>query len=171
MGRKMETVKDYFVGLQNHCWWWLQSWHQKMTASWQESYDKPGQCAEKQRHHFASKGPYSQDYGLSIGHVWLWELDHKESRAPKNWCLPTVVLEKTPESPLDSKEIQPVNLKGNNSEGALEGLMSKLQYFGHRYERLTHCKRLRCWERLKAGRERDDQGWDGWMHHWLDGHV
>ena len=55
----------------------------------------------------------SQGYGLPTGHVWLWQLDHKESRMPKNWCLWTVVLEKTPESPLDSREIKPVNLKGN----------------------------------------------------------
>ena len=60
----------------------------------------------------ANKGPYSQGYGLPSGHIWSWELDHKEGRMPKNWCLWTV-LEKTPESPLDSKEIKPVNLKGN----------------------------------------------------------
>ena len=58
----------------------------------------------------ADKGPYSQGYGLSSGHVWLWELDHKEGRASKNWCLWTMVLEKISESLLDSKEIEPVNL-------------------------------------------------------------
>ena len=61
----------------------------------------------------ADKGPNSQGYGLPRGHVWLWELDRKEGRMPKNWCFWTVVLEKTPESPLDRKEIKPVNLKGN----------------------------------------------------------
>ena len=61
----------------------------------------------------ANKGPYSQSYGLSSSHVWMWELDHKEGWAPKNWCFWTVVLEKTLESPLDSKEIKPVNPKGN----------------------------------------------------------
>ena len=101
------------LGLQNHCRWWLQPWNQKMIASWQESYDKPRQCVEKQRHYSANKGPYSQGYGLPSGHVWLWELDHKEGRASENWCFQTVVLEKTPESPVDSKEIKPVNLKGN----------------------------------------------------------
>ena len=89
--------------------WWLQPWNQK-TATWQESYDKSRQCAEKQRHYSADKGPYSQGYGLSSGHVWLWELDHKESRAPKNRCLWTMVLEKISESLLDSKEIETVNL-------------------------------------------------------------
>ena len=60
-----------------------------------------------------NKGPYSQGYGLPSGHILLWNLNHKESRMPKNWCLWTVVLKKTPESPLDSKEITPVNTKGN----------------------------------------------------------
>jgi len=75
--------------------------------------NKPRQCVEKQRHYSADKNPHSQRYGLPSGHIWLWELDHKEGRMPKNWCLQNVVLEKTPESPLDSKEIKPVNLKGN----------------------------------------------------------
>ena len=76
-------------------------------------YDKPRQCGEKQKHYSVHKGPYSQGYGIPSGHVWLWELDHKEGRMPKNWYLQTVVLEKTLESPLDSKEIKPVSLKGN----------------------------------------------------------
>ena len=76
-------------------------------------YDKPKQCGEKQKHYSVNKGPYSQGYGIPSGHVWLWELDHKEGRMPKNWYLQTVVLEKTLESPLDSKEIKPVSLKGN----------------------------------------------------------
>ena len=70
-------------------------------------------CIEKQRHYSADKGPYSQGYDLPSGHVQLWELDHKEGGASKNWCLRTIVLEKTPESPMDSKEIKPVNLKGD----------------------------------------------------------
>ena len=84
-----------------------------MIAFWQESYDKPRQCVEKWRHYSADKGPYSQGYGLPNDHVQLWELDCKEGRTPKNWCLQTVVLEKTPENSLDSKELKPVNLKGN----------------------------------------------------------
>ena len=71
------------------------------------------QCVEKQRHYSADKVPYSQGCDLPSGHIWSWELDHKEGRAPKNWCLWTLVLEKTSESPLDIKEIKPVNLKGN----------------------------------------------------------
>ena len=78
-----------------------------------ESYDKPRQHLKKQRHHFAYKGPYSQSYGFSSSHVWMWELDNKKGWAPENWCLRTVVLEKTLESPLDNKEMKPINPKGN----------------------------------------------------------
>ena len=69
----------------------------------------------KSRHYFANKGPSSQGYGFSSGHVWMWELDYEESWALKNWCFWIVVLEKTLESPLDFKEIQPVHPKGNQS--------------------------------------------------------
>ena len=70
---------------------------------------------KKQRRYFADKGPYSQSYGFSSSHVWMWELDHKEGWAAKNWCFWTVVLEKRLESPLDCKEIKPVHPKGNQS--------------------------------------------------------
>ena len=82
---------------------------------WKESYDQPRQHIKKQRHYFAYKGLNSQGYGFSCGHVWMWELDYKESWAPKNWCFWTVVLEKTLESPLDFKKIQPVHPKGDQS--------------------------------------------------------
>ena len=74
---------------------------------------KPRQHIKKQRHHLANKGPYSQSYGFSSSHVWMWELDHKEGWLSKNWCFQTVVLKKTCESPLKSKEIKPVNPNGN----------------------------------------------------------
>ena len=88
-------------------------WWSGTIAPWKKSYDKPRQCIKKQRHHFADKGPYSQSYGFSSSHTWMWELNHKEGWAPKNRCFQTVVLEKTLESPLDSKEIKPVNPKGS----------------------------------------------------------
>ena len=92
----------------------------------------------------------------------MWELDCEESWALKNWCFWAVVLEKTLESPLDCKEIQPVHPKGDQSWVLLEGLMWKLKL--HTWcEELTHLKRPWCWERLKAGGEGDDRGWDGWM--------
>ena len=84
-------------------------------APWKKSYDKPRQCIKKWRHYFVNKGSYSQSYGFSSNRVWIWELDHKEDWALKNWCFWTVVLEKTLESPLNCQEINPVNPKGNQS--------------------------------------------------------
>ena len=78
-----------------------------------KSYDQHRQNIKKQRNYFDNKGPSSQGYGFSSSHVWMWELDHKESWASNNWCFWTVVLEKILESPLDCNEIQPVNPKGN----------------------------------------------------------
>ena len=101
------------LGLWNHRRWWQQPQYKKMIACRQESYEKPRHYVKKERHHFADQGPYSQDYGLSSSHVWLWKVDHKEGRAPENWCFWTLVLEKTLESPLDSRQIKPDNLKGN----------------------------------------------------------
>ena len=86
-----------------------------MFTPWKESFNQPRQNIKKQRYYFANKGLSSQGYGFSSGHVWMWELDYKESWAPKNWCFWTVVLEKTLESPLDCKEIQPVHPKGDQS--------------------------------------------------------
>ena len=101
-GETMETVRDfYFWGLQNHCRWWLQPWNSKMLAPWKKSCDQLRQHIKKLTHSFADKGPASQIYGFSSSHVWTWELNYKESWAPKNWCFWTVVLEKTLEGPLD----------------------------------------------------------------------
>ena len=86
-----------------------------MLTPWKESYDQPRKHIKKQRHYFANKGPSGQGYGFSSGHVWMWELDCEESWAPKNWCFWTVMLEKTLESPLDCKEIQPVHPEGDQS--------------------------------------------------------
>ena len=87
----------------------------KTACSWEKSYDQPRQHIKKQRHYFTNKGPSSQSYSFSSGHAWMWELDYKESWVLKNWCFWTVVLEKILESPLNSKEIQPVHPKGNQS--------------------------------------------------------
>ena len=110
-GERVEIVVDFiFLGSKitadGDC-----SHKVKMLAPWKESYDQPRQHIKKQRHYFANKVLSSQGYGFSSGHVWMWELDYKESWAPKNWCFWTVVLEKTLESLLDCKEIQPVHPK------------------------------------------------------------
>ena len=86
-----------------------------MLVPWKKSYDQPRWHIKKQRHYFANKGPSSQSYGFSDSHVQMWELDHKEGWAPKNWYFWTVVLEKTLKSPLVSKEIKPLSPKGNQS--------------------------------------------------------
>ena len=87
----------------------------KDICSLEESYDQPKQHAIKQRHYFINTGLSSQSYSFFSSHVWIWELDYKESWALKHWCFWTVVLEKALESPLDSKEIQPVHPKGDQS--------------------------------------------------------
>ena len=82
------------------------------SATW-KAHDKPRQCIKKQRHYLADKCLSSQSYGFSNSDVYMWDLDHNEGWVPMNWCFQTAVLEKTLESPLDSKEIKPVNPKGN----------------------------------------------------------
>ena len=115
-GETVETVADFiFLGSKitadGDCIHEIK----KTLAPWKESYDQPREHIKKKKHYFVNKGPSSQGYGFSSGHVWMWELDYKESWVPKNWCFWTVVLEKTLESPLDCKEIQPVHPKGNQS--------------------------------------------------------
>ena len=112
-GNNSNRNRFYFLGLQNHCWPWLQPWNEKMLAPWKKSYDKPRQHIKMQRCYFAIKSLYSQSYGFSTSHVWMWELDSKKGWVPKNWFLWTLGLVNTLESLLDSKEIKPVNPKGN----------------------------------------------------------
>ena len=108
-----ETVADFFWAPKS-VQMVIAAMKLKDVYSLKESYDQPRQHIKKQRHYFVNKGPSSQGYGFSSGRVWMWELDYKES-VQKNWCFWTVVLEKTLENPLDCKEIQPVQPKGNLS--------------------------------------------------------
>ena len=124
---------------------------------------------KKQRHYFVDKGPSSQSYGFSNSHVWMWELDHKEGWAPKNWCF-WIMLEKTLENPLNCKEIKPVNPKGNQPWifiGRIDAEAPILWPPDVKSQLIwkdpTHLKRPWRWERLRAGGEGDDRGWDGWM--------
>ena len=111
----------------------------------------------------ANKGPYSQGCGLPSGHIWLWELDHKEGRTPKNWCLQIVVLKKIPESPLGSNEIKPVNLKRDQP-----WIFTDIHWSWNSsilviwYEQMAHWKSPWYWERSRAGEE-GIRGWDGWV--------
>ena len=102
------------------------------------------------------QNPSSQSYGFSSSHVWMWELDHKEGWAPKNWCFQTVVLEKTLESPLDCKEIKPVNPKGNQPY-SLEGLMLRLQDFGHLMQRADSLNKTLMLGKIEGRRRRGQQ--------------
>ena len=121
-----------------------------------------------QRHHFANKGPYSQSYGVSSSHVWMWELNHKEGWVMKNWCFQIVVLEKTFESCLDSKEIKPVNPKEINPEYSLEGLMLKLklQSFGHLMWKADSLEKTMMLENIEGRRRRVRQ-----RMRWSDGII
>ena len=124
-----------------------------MLTPWKASYDQPRQHIQKQRHYFANKGPSSQGYGFS-SHVWMWELDYKESRAQRNWCFWTVLLEKTFESPLDCKEIQPVHSEGDQP----------WDFFGHLMRRVDSLAKTLMLGGIGGRRRR------GWPRmRWLDG--
>ena len=104
-----------------------------MLGPWKESYDQLRQHIKKQSHYFANKGPSSQGYRFSTGHVWMWDLNYKESWMPKNWCFWTVMLEKTRESLWTARRSNWSILKEIRPGCLLEGLMLKLklQYFVH----------------------------------------
>ena len=127
---------------------------------WKKSYNKPRQHIKKQRHSFANKSPYGQGYRFSSRQTW--ELDHKESWALKNWYFWSVVLEKTLESPLDWKEIQPVNPKGNQSQ-IFTGRM-KPQYFDHLMQRGDSLEKTLMLGKIEDRRRRGQQ-----RMKWLDG--
>ena len=160
---KVVTVTDFFfplgskITVDSNC-----SHKIKMLTPWKKSYNKRRQHIKKQGHHFSETGLYSQSYDFSSSHVWMWELDHKEGWEPKNFC--TVVLEKTLEIPLDTKEIKSVSPHGNQAwifigktDAEAEAPITLATWCGEP----TLCKRPWCWQRLKA--RGDNRGWDGWM--------
>ena len=157
-GKSGNSDRLHFLGLQNHWGQWVQSWNEKMLTPWKISYDQPRQHIKKQRHYFANKSLNSQSYCFSSSHVWMWELDCEESWVPKNWCFWTLVLEKTLESPLDSKEIKP--------EYSLEGLLLKLklQYVGHLMWRANSLEKTLMLGKIEGRRRRGRQ-----RMRWLDG--
>ena len=143
-----------------------------MFTPWKESYDQSRQHIKKQRHYFANKGLSSQDYGFSSGHVWMLELDYKEGWAPKNWCFWTVVLEKTLESPLNCKDIQPVHPKDQSwvfiGKTDVEA-ETPILWPPHVKSWLIgkDSDAGRDWGQEEKGTTEDEMvGW----HHWLDGH-
>ena len=162
----METVRDViFLGSKitadgdfSH--------DQKTLAPWKKSYDQPRQHIEKQRLYCASRGPSSQSYGFSSGHVWMWELDYRESWVLKNWCFWTVALEKTLESPWIARRSNQSILKEISPESSLEGLMLKLklQFFGHLMWRIDSFEKTLMLGKIEGRRRRGQQ-----RMRWLDG--
>ena len=137
-----------------------------MLAPWKKIYNKPRQHFKKQRHYFANKDLSCQSSGFHSSHVWMWELDNRESWVLKNWCFWTVVLEKMLESPLDCKEIQPVHPKDISPGCSLEGLMLKLKlrYFGHLMRRTDSLEKTPMLGKTEGRRRRGGQ-----RVRWLDG--
>ena len=158
-GKHGNSDRLYFGGLLNHCRWWLQPWNEKTLAPRKEAR----QHIKKQRHYFANKGPSSQSYGFSGSHVWMWDLDYKESWALKNWCFWTVVLEKTLESPLDFKEIQPVHPKRNQSWVLIGRTDAETPILWQPDLKSQLIGKDPDWEGLKAGGEGYDWEWDDWL--------
>ena len=166
-GEEMETVTDFiFLGSKitgDSDWSHEIKRHLLLGRKAMTNLDS----IKMQRYHFAYKGPYSQSYGFSSSHVWMWELDHKGGWAPKNWCFWSVVLENTLESPLENK-IKPVNLKEINPEYSLKGLMLKLkfQYFGHLMWRANSIEKILILGKTECRRRRGKQ-----RKRWLDGII
>ena len=141
----------------------VQSAHHKLKepcAPWNKSYDKSRQYIKKQRHYFTDKGPYSQSYGFSGSHVWMWELDHKEGWPPKNWCFQLWCWRRLLRVPWTTKRSNQSILKENNPEYSWEGLMLNLQYSGHLMQTANSLAKPWCWQRLKVKGERGSRGWD-----------
>ena len=129
-----------------------------MLAPWKKICDKPRQHIKKQRHYFANKGLYSQSYVFVVINEWVWELNHKEGWASKNWYFQIVVLEKTLESSLDCKEIQPVHTKGNQSWIFIGRSGAESPIFWPPDAKSWLWKRSWYGERLRAGGEGDGRG-------------
>ena len=171
MGKPWKQWETLFLGAPKSLQMVIAAMKLKDACSLKEKlYDQPRQHIKKQRHFFANKGLSSQSYGFSSSHVWMWELDCKESWAPKNWCFWTVVLEKILESPLDCKEIQPVHPKGNQSWILIGRIDAKTPILWP-----PDVKNWLIWKDSDAGKNwRWEKGTTedemvGW-HHRLDGH-
>ena len=163
MGKQWKQWLTLFLGAPKALQIVIAAMKLKDTYSSEGEYDQPRQHIKKQRFYFVNKDSSSQSYGFSSSHVWMWELDYKESWTPKNWCFWTVVLKKSLESHLDCKEIQPVYPKGDQSWVFIGRTDVETNTLATWCEELTHLKRPWCWERLRAGGEGHGRGWDGWM--------
>ena len=136
-----------------------------MLTPWKKSCDQPRQHIEKQRHYFANKGLSSQSYGFSSGHVWMWELDYKESWVPKNWCFWTMVWIRLLRVPWTARRSNQSILKEISPGCSLEGLTLKLklQYFGHLMRRIDFLEETLMVGKIKGRRRRGSQGMRWWL--------
>ena len=136
-----------------------------MLAPWKESYDQPRQHIKKQRHYFSNKGPSSQGYGFSSGHVWMWELDYEEGWVLKNWSFELWCWRRLLRVPWTARRSNQSILKEISPGYSLEGLMLKLklQYFGHLMRRTDSFEKTLMLGKIEGRRKGDDRGWDGWM--------
>ena len=161
MGKQWKQCQTLFWGAPKSLQMVIAAMKLKDAYSLEGKLWQPRQHIKKQRHYFVNKGLSSQGYGFSGSHVWIWELDYKESWAPKNWCFELWCWRRLLRVPWTTRRSNQSILKEISPGCSLEGLMLKLklQYFSH----LTYWKRPWCWERLKAGEEGDDRGLDGWM--------
>ena len=166
MGNSGNSGSLYFSGLQNHCGWWLQQWNLKTFAPWKESYDQPRRHIKMQRHYFANKCPSSQGYGFSSGHVWIWELNYKESWVLKNWCFELWCWRRLLRVPWTARRSNQSILKEISPGCSLEGLMLKLklQYFGHLMRRVDSLEKTLMLGGIEGRRRRGRQ-----RMRWLDG--
>ena len=163
----MEIVTDLiFWGLQNHCRWWLQPWNQKTLAPGRKAITNLDSILKSRDITLSTKVHLVKTMIFSSGHVWMWELDCEESWAPKNWCFWTAVLEKTLESPLDWKEIQPVHPKGDQSWVFIGRTDAKVEtpIFWHLMRRADSVEKTLMLGGIGVRRRR------GWQRmRWLDG--
>ena len=138
----------------------------KLKDAYSSEENQPRQHIKKQRRYFVNKDPSSQGYDFSNSHVWMWELNQKESWVLKNWCFWNVILRKTLESPLHCRRSNQSILKEISPEYSLEGLMLKLklQYFGHLMRRTDSIEKTLMMGKIEGGRRRGQQ-----RMKWLDG--
>ena len=136
-----------------------------MLTPWKKSYHQPRQHIKRQRHYFANKGLSSQGCGISISHVWMWELDHKESWALKYWCFELWCWRRLLRVPCTARKSNQSIPKEISPEYSLEGLMLKLKlrYFGYLMWGTNSLENTLIWERWKAGGEGEHRGWADWM--------
>ena len=163
--RKSGNWQIFFSCASESLWMMTAAMKLKDASLWKKSYDKPRECIKKWRHHFADKGPCSQSYGFSSSHVRMWKLDHKRRLSAwgidafKLWCWRRLL-----RIPWTARRSNQSILKEINTEYSLEGLMLKLQYFGHLMRRADSLEKILMLGKIEGKRRREQH-----RKRWLDG--